>query len=166
MFLLRTFILSLAKSRRILLFDANLTHLPQSKKFFAKCHYCEEGIPLYDVGFRGGELYYAIMLSPDETNTWEARQKRKVGFRINNNVYVFTSEDVFEDALFVYEGNVDGTGFIDEKSKKVAMEIMEEQGLNYDLNRMKEAVESETVEIPHGLKGKALREFILEKGEK
>lgn len=114
------------KLRRGTIFDANLTHLPQGKKFFAKCHYCDIISSLYAVGFRGGELYYAVMFSPDETDTWEERQERKVGFKINDNVYVFTSEDCFEDALFVYEGNADGTGFIDEKSKKTAMKIMEE----------------------------------------
>ena len=37
----------------------------------------------------------------------------------------------------------------------------EESEFNFDLERMKIAVEGETIQIPQGLRGKELKEFIL-----
>jgi uncharacterized phage-associated protein len=36
---------------------------------------------------------------------------------------------------------------------------------SYDIDQMQEAVQSDSVKIPHGIKGKALREFILERAD-
>jgi hypothetical protein len=95
------------------MFDANIRHLPKGKIFFAKVHYCL-GTKLYDVGVRVGDIIKCEMLSNSTENP-------SVKFYLGNSTFETTHDAEFEGCLVVYEGNIDGTGFIDEKSKKIAM---------------------------------------------
>jgi len=95
------------------MFDANMRQLPKGKMFFAKVHYCTN-TTLFDVGVRGGDIIKCEMLSNSNENP-------NVKFYFGNATFETTHDAEFEGCLVVYEGNIDGTGFIDEKSRKIAI---------------------------------------------
>lgn len=100
------------------MFDANMRHLQKGKMFFAKVHYCTN-TTLHYVGVRGGDIIKCEMLSDSTENP-------RVKFYFGNGTFETTHDAEFEGCLIVYEGNLDGTGFIDEESKKIAMKQLTE----------------------------------------
>jgi hypothetical protein len=95
------------------MFDANLRHLPKGHKFFASIEYINvDGI---DVG--DNVLVLCEMLSEESINP-------KIEFKANGSTYRLKHKDHFEEVLMVYQGNVDGTGFIDKYVKAHVLTIL------------------------------------------
>ena len=100
------------------MFDANMRHLPKGYKFFAKVHSCMKDCELFDRGVRRGDIILSEMLD-HETD------KPNVLFHLKTGD--FTCKPDFRKMKYwiVYEGCVDGSGFIDEESKRIAMKMLE-----------------------------------------
>ena len=105
------------------MFDANMRHLPKGRKFFCKIHYIDDG-DLYLKGVRGGDIIECEMrrFSPENP---------LVTFKISGCNLKIREEDT-GDSWIVYEGNVDGTGFICDKSRAIAMEMKTDLGSSLD----------------------------------
>lgn len=100
------------------MFDANLRGLPKGREFFAKVHWCEEGCSLYQVGMRKGDLFRCKMLS-------DCEEDPEVVFYFGNGVFETSDSKSGKNSFLIYEGNIDGTGFIDEESRVKAMKMLE-----------------------------------------
>jgi len=98
------------------MFDANMRHLPKGRLFFAKAHYCDN-TTLHKVGVRAGDIIRCEMLSSSHENP-------SVKFYFGNGTFETTHDAEFEGCLIVFEGNQDGTGFIDDDSKRIAMAMI------------------------------------------
>jgi hypothetical protein len=99
------------------MFDANMRHLPKGHLFFAKVHYCSD-CTLYEVGMRSGDIIRCEMLSEGDDNP-------EVKFYFGNGTFTTHSDIEYEESWLVYEGNLDGTGFIDKSSKKKVQSIID-----------------------------------------
>ncbi len=96
--------------------DANMRCLPKGLQFFTKVHYCTSSI-LEEWGAKGGDILRCKMLDDSEH---EPRFSIKVGGKVR---ILKSMEDFYEMSL-VYEGCVDGSGFIDAESKRIAMSML------------------------------------------
>lgn len=91
------------------MFDKNMRDLPLGDVFFCKIHYCNNNA-LYDAGARADDIVKCEMLSANNENP-------TVRFYLEKGVFQFTDDSIFEGCLVVYEGNLDGTGFICDDQK-------------------------------------------------
>jgi hypothetical protein len=100
------------------MFDANLRYLPLGREFFAKVHYCEKDSYLHTLGVRTNDIVRGEMLSEEDKNPIVTLKLLSGDVNIDNDI----------DAWWiVYEGNIDGTGFINESSRKIAMAMLSQQ---------------------------------------
>ena len=97
------------------MFDANMRHLPKGHKFFAKMWGVSDKIK--SMGVNVDDLVICHMLNDGNDNPC-------VDMMINKGLFTISSDKDFYDNWFVYEGNLDGTGFICEKSKSKAMKML------------------------------------------
>lgn len=95
------------------MFDANMRHLPKGKDFFAEMCGVRKGHPIRYCGV-SSNLILCKMLSDEHENP----VVRFYGSK--RNVEISDSESGI-GSWFVYSGNKDGTGFIDDDKKKEAM---------------------------------------------
>lgn len=95
------------------MFDANMRHLTKGEVFFCKIHYWEN----CPYNLKDGDIVRCQMLSDDSTDPL-------VAFLIDDNGRFIKHSDFFYDKLCTYEGNLDGTGFINNKSKEIAMSLI------------------------------------------
>lgn len=100
------------------MFDANLRHLKKGSKYFAKVHSCHKG-SLFDAGVKYGDILQCEMLSDSHQNPLVKIKVSKGYIKVRHN------ED-FYDWGVVYEGQLDGTDFINEESKRIAMAQLKE----------------------------------------
>lgn len=96
------------------MFDANMRHLKKGKLFFTKVHSCSEGCEAYDNGVRSGMIIACKMLSDEHENP-------AVMFSFDGKDIELDHKNGLIDSWFVYEGNQDGTGFICDESRRIAM---------------------------------------------
>lgn len=101
------------------MFDANMRYIPKGRVFFAKVHWIDKGIgfDLFDV--KEGDILKCEMLNDDNENA-------RVKFIFDKGSFEISNDCDDNDGFIVYEGNIDGTGFIDKKSKRIAMNMIKE----------------------------------------
>jgi hypothetical protein len=99
------------------MFDANMRQLPFKTDFFAKVHYCNIGCELYNLGVRDGQIVKCKMLSPDNENP-------RVLFKLKSGDHEVYSDTEYTESWVVYEGKVDGSDFINNESKTIAMNML------------------------------------------
>lgn len=105
------------------MFDANLRGLPVGMKFFAKVLGCQVGCYLYRHGVRDNDLIQCQMLQSD----YEGADMGDVQISFVDQNFTFWEPET-EGALLIYEGLVDGTGFIDDDSMAMAMDSLKNNG--------------------------------------
>ena len=100
------------------MFDANMTHLPNGKEFFGKIHYlsANKDDALTKLGYKTGDLVQCVMLGEDNKNP-----KVKIVMAVGESTM---TPNTTEDCWIVYEGDWDGSGFIDDDSKEKAAKIL------------------------------------------
>lgn len=102
------------------MFDANMRYLPKGLKFFCKVHYCSNS-ELSARGVNKGDILECEMIDDCHDNP-------RVLFKIKNGEltikYTGKADDDFFETLCVYEGKLDLSGFICDKSKAVARSII------------------------------------------
>lgn len=101
------------------MFDANMRHLPKGKKFFAEMCGVREGHPIRYCGVKS-RLVMCEMLSDEHENP----TVRFYGDE--RNVDISDSESGI-GSWFVYAGNIDGTGFINDELEAAAMNIIKDK---------------------------------------
>lgn len=98
------------------MFDANMRHLPKGRIFYCNLHSCTEDSPLAAIGHHRGSIVFCEMLSEQHKNPlvrfWSPDRSEKVEVRARCSEY---------KTYAVYEGQVDGRDFINEKSKADAL---------------------------------------------
>jgi hypothetical protein len=97
------------------MFDANLRYLKVGTEFFAKVHYCEKDSYLSTLGVKANDIVRGEMLSEEHKNPIVTLKLLSGDVNVDNDV---------DEWFIVYEGNIDGTGFIDESSRKIAMAML------------------------------------------
>lgn len=95
------------------MFDANMSYLPKGKRFFAEVYTVSD--KLQSKGINKGDLILCHMLNSDHENPC-------VDMLIDGKLLTISSHQDFTENWFVYTGNKDGTGFINDKLKKIAMD--------------------------------------------
>ncbi len=100
------------------MFDANMRHLPKGKRFFASIRSSKDGSRTHNAGLRGGMLVPCEMLSSCHKNP-------RARFDLESGPVTLRHYEGEIDSWIRYEGNIDGTGFIREESRKQAMEQIE-----------------------------------------
>ena len=105
------------------MFDANMTHLPKGKEFFAEVYSCDEDSVLYVQGIRTGSVLLCEMLQ-------DLKDDPLVNIYFKGKVITYRSsyDEEFDSAWLVYAGNKDLTGFLpqEEHIKVKAKKILEE----------------------------------------
>ena len=97
------------------MFDANMRHLPKGRRFFAEVFSVSP--TLKGKGLNLNDLVLCHMLNSNDANPC-------VDMMIKGKVITVSSDNDFYGNWFVYAGNIDGTGFIDEELKRIAMNIV------------------------------------------
>lgn len=100
------------------MFDANMRYLPKGKRFFAKVHSCGEGSKWYEFGIRRDDILICHMLN-------SGNDRPLVDVIVNGKTV--TISDKFNSKAFcwmVYEGCLNGNGFINDESKRIAMGML------------------------------------------
>lgn len=97
------------------MFDANMSYLPKGHRFFAKVYTCSD--KLKSMGIKNGDLIICHMLN-------EGSEDPCVDMLINNKLFSISGHKDFYDNWFVYEGRLDLTGFICDKSKAIAAKMI------------------------------------------
>lgn len=98
------------------MFDANARHLPNGHLFFAEVHWCSSE-PLCEFGIEKDDLLLCCMLSDCNDNPKVCIVKNSKGLVVDNN-------DHEMESFLVYSGNYDLTGFICDKQKARAEQII------------------------------------------
>lgn len=98
------------------MFDANMRHLPKGKKFFAEMCGVREGHPIRYCGVTS-RLVMCKMLSDEHENPIVRFYGDK------RNVDISDSESGI-GSWFIYAGNIDGTGFINDELEAMAMDVI------------------------------------------
>ena len=96
------------------MFDANMRYLPKGHKFFAEMCGTRKDHPIRQFDLKS-RLVPCEMLSDNNENP-------TVRFYCGNKFMDMTDSECGIGSWFVYAGNKDGTGFIDDAKKKEAME--------------------------------------------
>lgn len=100
------------------MFDANMRCLPVGHQFFAKVHHCNLGCGLYKKGIRDNQLLLCRKIT-------DCEESPDVIAIINDEEITINYKDDFFDCLLVYEGNADGSGFINDHSRLRAAQIID-----------------------------------------
>lgn len=98
------------------MFDANMRHLPKGYKFFAEMCGTRKDHPIRQLDLTS-RLVLCEMLSEEHGNPTVRFFCGDVYVDISNNESGIGS-------WFVYSGNKDGSGFINDKSKAEAMRVL------------------------------------------
>lgn len=94
------------------MFDANMRYLPRGRRFFAEVYTVSE--KLKSEGINTGDLILCHMLN-------SGHEEPCVDVLVNDKLLTISSHKNFTDNWFVYAGNQDGPGFINDKLKQKAM---------------------------------------------
>lgn len=102
------------------MFDANMRYLPKGKKFFAKITYLdmEEQAQLYKKGYKSGDILVCEMLT-------DCHKEPYVRVTEKEGSFILKDSDSEWDWI-IYEGNQDGTGFLNGWEKMIAMDKLKE----------------------------------------
>ncbi|CAH9013711.1 conserved hypothetical protein [Vibrio phage 277E43-1] len=108
------------------MFDANARHIPEGKKFFVECHSLDPDNELFlDSFLEVGGSYLCKKIGDNPYDCKFRIYKDRKELQYLQIVVDFEDEDNFDDySLFVYSGNTDGTGFINDKWKQKALEFL------------------------------------------
>lgn len=96
------------------MFDANMRHLPKGHRFFAEMCGVREDHPIRQLDLKS-RLVLCEMLSDDNENP-------TVRFYCDNSFIDMTDNECGIASWFVYTGNEDGSGFINDIKMKKSME--------------------------------------------
>lgn len=99
------------------MFDANMRCLPKGTQFFCSVCFCKEHSSIHRLGARSGDIFRCKMLDDSE-------ERPRVSIKINGKVYILKYGDEFWDMLLIYEGMVNGLGFINDDSEARSLEIL------------------------------------------
>lgn len=99
--------------------DANMRHLPAGTKFFASVLSCMRGTTLYEAGVRKGDLLRCTMVS-------EGSEDPEVTYILRSGEMLSSIEEKTFDNWLVYEGCIDGTGFISSHHRDIALKQLRE----------------------------------------
>lgn len=101
------------------MFDANMRHLYKGKDFFAELSGITKEHPLHKLGISGrGRVVLCKMLSDEDENP-------VVRFYNKEDYIDISDSESGMGSWIVYSGNKDLTGFINDKSKEAAKQILE-----------------------------------------
>jgi hypothetical protein len=114
------------------MFDANLRHLPKGTVFFALAHLCIKGSYLHKKRVRTGYVILCEMLTDDNENP-------SIEITIGKKKYQLHSKDDDIEGWLVYEGLLDGEGFMEDEIKEKAMKVLKslppQQSIYRELSR-------------------------------
>ena len=98
------------------MFDANMRYLPYGHDFFAKVSGITKDHPLHKLKIRGRIILCKMLSGCHENPT--------VRFYNGEDFIDITDGQSGRGSWIVYEGNKDGTGFINEESKRQAEQLI------------------------------------------
>ena len=102
------------------MFDANFRGVEVNTFFYSKIEMCEKDTVLYKAGFRKGDLVKTKIIGGTEDNP--------LARLYINDTHVDILEDDgsknFYNTSIYYEGNINATGFINEKSRIKAINAL------------------------------------------
>ena len=99
------------------MFDANMRYLPKDFDFFCKFHSAREDTRAYSLGIRRGAIVLCTMLD-------EGHETPDVKMYLPTGDIILNARDDSITAWAVYEGSADGSGFINDESRDIAMAIL------------------------------------------
>lgn len=107
------------------MFDANASHLPDGKLFFAECHGIDPKNPVLVKLLTEGKNYLCEKVGDNPHDC-----KFRIFLNSSKRDWItlaedFHNEDAFDDfSFFVYSGCPDGTGFINDEWKQKALDFL------------------------------------------
>lgn len=104
-------------------FDANMQGLEQGTKFFASVWGVVKASPLGQLGVLSDDILFCEMLEASE-NPLVRVHNGSCSIELRNN-----DPQCFGEDWLVYEGMLDGTGFIDDRAKQKAEDLCEHMNL-------------------------------------
>ena len=95
-----------------------MRHLPKGAMFFAKVHCCTKHSRLFTCDISAGDIIFCEMLDEDNDDP-------SIEIKLEDDrSYVINDQSDGYESFLVFEGNIDGTSFIDEESKRIAMAMI------------------------------------------
>lgn len=104
------------------MFDANMEGMPYGCEFFCSAWFCNKGSEFYSLGVRAGDIIRCKALTEDVTSP-------RVLMYLSSGPVKVEFDPEKEGMFFVFEGYLDGTGFICSDIRAKAMSLVDSRSV-------------------------------------